>query len=427
MLSIEEQQFAQSPEQVVLDDNFSQLGNQVEDNFSDLRIAMSDLENIEQAITQAVDVAADLMDEADVVQQAQAQGDGASQMAIESIQRNVNNLLKLVGEAGRVTFAVESYSNPRHNTMVLESALDNIKAFIARIWTAIKIAFDTTMAMVKELYNKYFEISVKVKKRASDLNEKAKELVGKTAAAHAMVGSYKLSKFMRYDNKPLTPAAIVNGFDKWTAYSHNFIEDIAGNDAIMAYEQYTEQAGKLMLQALDLQEGDKLQGKVDALGKGMLNRVHEAFSNNKDNIYYTKPMLGDVQYQFNDDEMRFSIERVKGYQDLPQENTHELLSPEQVIVLTDKIQKHMDLYKDMQKYFKNLDDLKKNIDKIATDATKSNSELDYIQSKAITNMASFTIKIFIDAIRKVGLGARQHDMGIDTATTEWCALSLKYL
>jgi hypothetical protein len=88
---------------------------------------------------------------------------------------------------------------------------------------------------------------------------------------------------------------------------------------------------------------------------------------------------------------------------------------------------HLDTYKNIDEYINNLDKLKSSIDQLAKDAIKSNKEVDYVQSKLITNLSSFTIKLFIKAIGRVGIGARRHDMNLDNAIVDWCVLSLKPL
>ena len=431
MLSDDQVDIPSSPETVVLDDNFSDLGNQLEDDLSDLNIAMNDLENIDEAITQAVDVAADLIDESDAVEQAQEQGQ-LTQTALESIQRNVNSLLRTVGIEQKTTFALEAYANPHYNKLAMESALDSIKAFINRIWEAIKAAFDKTKEMTKEILKKYFDVSVKVKSRAQAIMKKAESLKGKVAPAETMVGGESLSRYMRYGNKAISPAQLMNGVDKWTAYSHNAIEDIAGNDAIDEYKQYVEQSSKLLQDALrDIQSlslnTDKLKAQSNALGKSILKRVYKALSKKNKTKHATEVLLGDVRYVFDDEDMKFEVQQIDDYKELPTEKTHDILTVDQVITLCDKIDKHMDVYKNIEVYFKNLDELKDNVSALAAETIKSNKEVDYVASKAITAVTSSTIKFFIDAIRKVGVGARSHDMSVDKAIIDWCALSLKPL
>ena len=99
----------------------------------------------------------------------------------------------------------------------MESALDSIKAFISRIWEAIKAAFDKTKELTKEILKKYFDVSIKTKARAQAIKKKAEGLKGKVAPAETMVGGESLSKYMRYANKAIEPAQLMNGVDKWTA------------------------------------------------------------------------------------------------------------------------------------------------------------------------------------------------------------------
>jgi hypothetical protein len=431
MLSVDQTDTPSSPETVVLDDNFSHLGNQLEDDLSDLNVAMNDLENIDEAITQAVDVAAELTDESDAIEQAQEQGQ-LTQTALESIQRNVNSLLRVVGIEQKATFALEAYTNSHYNKLAMESALDSIKAFISRIWEAIKAAFDKTKELTKEILKKYFDVSVKTKARAQAIKKKAEGLKGKVAPTETMVGGESLSKYMRYANKAIEPTQLMNGVDKWTAYSHNAIEGIAGNDAIDEYKQYVEQSSKILQEALRDAESlnpniDKLKAQSEALGKQILKRVYVNLSKKNKTKHATEVLLGDVRYVFDDESMKFEVRQIDDYKELPIEKTHDVLTVDQVITLCDKIDKHMDVYKNIEVYFKNLDTLKASVSDLAEDAIKSNKEVDYVASKVITAATSSTIKFFIDAIRKVGVGARSHDMAVDKAIIDWCALSLRPL
>jgi hypothetical protein len=423
MLSMDE---PSSPEAVNLDDDLPSITNQVEDGLDDLKIAMQDLETIDQAIAEAVDASIELKVEQEVVQQAQQEGQ-VSQAALESIQRNVNRMLKDVGFDTQATFALESYNNPHYNKVALESALESIKAFIARIWQAIKDAFEKTKNMVKEILKKYFDLSVKTKARAQAIKKKAESLKGEVAPSDTKVGSSSLSNYMRHSNKALEPSVLVAGIDKWTAWSHNVIEGIAGKDAIDEYTQYVDQAGKLLVDALSHQNKDKLQAQADALGKNMLKRIYKNLPKVNGTKHGTEVLLGDVRYVFDDKDMGFEVARVDDYKEISTDRSHDLLSVDQVIILCDKINAHMDTYKKIDEYINSLDKLEDSIDKLSSEAIKSNAEVDYVQSKVLTKLSSFTIKIFIDAIRKVGIGARAHDMQVDKATMDWCELSLRPL
>ena len=427
MLSMGEDNLPQSPETVVLDDNFRELGNQVSDSLDSLSISMDDLESIDEAITEAVDTASELMDEADVVRQAQQQGDGMSQAALESIQRNVNYLVKLVGMAPTASFALESYSNPRYNDVAMESAVDNIKAFIKRIWDAIKSAFDKTVEIIQNLYKKFFDVSVKLKARAEALGKKAKAQTGKTAPADMLVGGLSLSKYMRFKNKALTPEELLKNFDKWTAYSHNFISGIAGDKAIVEYKKHVEDVTKLLKETTKERDAKKLKAHADMLANRFLKRTTDSFQFKKNGLHNTDVLLGDIVYVFDEKEVSFFVDAVDNHKELPTEQTHEVLTTAQVETMCAKISAHMDSYKNMEKHFKNLADFKKSISEIAAQTIKSDDPTDYLINKMITQVASFTIKAFIKAIQNVGVGARRHDMNVDTAVVDWCEKSLVVL
>ena len=423
MLSMDE---PASPEAVNLDDGFEDTTNEVQGGLDSLNIAMTDLEAIDDAIDEAIEVSSELHVEQEVVEQAQQQGQ-ISQAALESIQRSVSRLVKSVGYTEPVTFAMEAYNNPHYNKPAMESAIDSIKAFVKRIWDAVVAAFDKTKDMVKNLLKNYFDLSVKIKKRVAAVKQKAEGLKGKTVPSDYMVSNSNLTTYMRVSNKAITPTGIVANIDKWTAYSHNVIEGIAGNDAIDEYKQFVEQYNKLLEEALKHQNKDKLQAQADALGKSMMKRIYKELPNPLGTKHATNVLLGDVRYVFDDSNKNFEVAKEDGYKELPTERTHEPLTVDQVITLCDKIDKHMDTYKNIDSYINNLDKLKNSIDQLAKDAIKSNKEVDYVQSKLITNLSSFTIKLFIKAIGRVGIGARRHDMNVDNAIVDWCALSLKPL
>lgn len=419
-----------SPEATNFDDNFDDLTNQVPGGLDTLDIAMQDLEAIDETISNVIDVSMELKVEQEVLEQAQQQ-EPLSQTALESIQRSVQRLAKRAGIDSPVTFALESYSNSRYNGLSMESAVKTVKDFIARIWKAVMEAFNKVKGLITTLLKGYFDESVKVKKSAQILIKKALSLQGKVAPATAKVGSFNLSNFMRFNNQPLKPDTLVANFDKWTDWSHEFIENIAGSDAITDYTDYVAKSVKVLESAKDHKNPHKLEAEIDEINNKMLRRVYDNLIDKKTipngALYQTKPILGDIKYTFNTVNMEFSIEKIDNYKDIPVEKTHDLLGVMDAHDLCVKINDHMDSYKKVDQYIKDLENLEKGISKLANASLSSDKMVDYLDNKIITRLTSTTIKLFIKAIGKVGAGARKHDMNVDKAVLEWCSLSLRVL
>lgn len=424
MLS-EQEEVASSPEQVQITGGIVEDYNPNE-GFDDLRIAMTDIEHIDDIIGEAVDAAQELMEEEQAVQQIQQEG--ASQAALESLQRNVNSLLKQIGMEKRANFAMGAYSNKLHNRVALESAVDDIKAFLVRIWDAIKAAFNKTMEMVKDILKRFFDLSLKIKNSCESIKNLAENKKGKTHSSDAKVGSFTMARYARFDNEPLEPSDVLKNFDTWTAHNYNFIDSISGTSALEEYKKYISMTAELFSKvdptAVDQ---SKLKRETDAMGDLVVKRIVDNFDFHKNGVHTTRPFIGDIHYKFSEENLSFEIEQEGKYVTLSNENTHEPFTVDQTIAMCGKLIVHMDTYENINKYFDKLDYLRKSINNIASEAIAGKTELDFVQRKVISAGTSFTIKIFIDAIRKVGIGAREYDLQMSKALTHWCALSMSTL
>lgn len=423
-------QVPSSPEAVNLDDNLPNATNEVEGGLDELNIAMQDLESIDDAITQAVDASIELKVEQETVEQAQQQGQ-TSQVALESIQRNVNRMLDDVGITARATFAFEGFNNPHYNSIAMESAVQSIKDFLVRIWEAIKKAFQKVKDVIVTIYKKLFDESLKVKKRADALAKKALGLQGRMAPAGIKVGSFSLSTYMRLNNAPLKPSELVANYDTWSKQTHDLIENIAGSEAIKEYKEYVAKSVKVLQQANTHKNPDKASAEIDEVHNELLGRLFSQLPNKKtlngDDIHQSKVVLGDVLYTFREKDMEFAADKTSDYKEIATIKTHELLGVIEAHDLCEKISKHMESYSKMDSYIKDLANLEKEIYKLATESTTSKDTLEYIDNKVISRISSSTIKLFIKAIGRFGAGARHHDMQVDKAVLEWCDLSLRPL
>lgn len=394
----------------------------------ELRIAMQDLEHIDDVIDEAVNVSSELMDEEAAAQQVQQQQEGVSQPALEALQRNVNSLMKQVGFEQRVNFALHSYANKRHNKVALESAIDNIKNIIKQIWDAIMSAINKTVEFVEGILKHFFDLSLKIKRQCEGIKQVAEAKKGKTHRSTEKVGSFVLSKYVRFDGKPLEPSDVLLNFDKWTTHNYNFIESISGKAAIDEYSDYVRKASVFIAKKLN-QPADvnELKRESDALGDLMIKRIVSNFEIHKNGVHTTKPYIGDVYYKFDEKNLAFSIEQVSEYKEIPSEGSHTPLNTDQTIELCNKLIAHMNNYENVNKQFDELAKLNKSIGKLAAEAISSNTELDAVQRKMISEGTSFMIKVFIRAIHKVGIGAREYDLQMCKALTHWCSLSMSTL
>lgn len=408
-------------------------GEYVEDadagsSLDDLHIAMQDLEHIDEVISQAVDTSSELMDEEAAVQQVQAQQEGVSQPALEALQRNVNSLLKQVGMEKRADFVTGSYANKRHNKVALESAIESIRSAIKTIWDAIMAAIDKTVEMVKSIFKHFFDLSLKIKNQCEAIKKQAEALKGKTHRSVEKIGSASLSRYVRFENKPLEPGDVLVNFHKWTTHNYNFIESISGKEAIDEYSDYVRKAAVFVAKKLnDPSDVNELKRETDALGDLMIRRIVSNFEIHKNGIHTTKPYIGDTYYKFDEKDLRFSVEQISEFKEIPTENSHTPMNTDQTIEMCNMIIAHMLEYRKVEEHFNELNKLKKSISDLAKDAISGNAELDAVQRKLITQGTSFMIRIFIDAIRKVGIGAREYDLQMCKALTVWCSLSMSTL
>lgn len=408
-------------------------GEYVEDtdtgsSLDDLHIAMQDLEHIDEVISQAVDTSSELMDEEAAVQQVQAQQEGVSQPALEALQRNVNSLLKQVGMEKRADFVTNSYSSKRHNKVALESAIESIRSAIKTIWDAIMAAIDRTVQFVKDILNRFFDLSVKIKNQTENIKKQAESLKGKTHRSVEKVGSASLSRYARFNNKPLEPGDVLVNFDKWTTHNYNFIESMTGKAAIDEYTSYIGKAAVFLTKKLSKPEDvNELKRETDALGDLMIRRIVGNFEIHKGQVHTTKPYIGDTYYKFDENDLRFSLEQISEYKEIPTENSHTPFNTDQAIEMCDKINAHMKEYENIEKHFQQIDKLRRSISSIASQAIKDNADIDAPLRKMVSEGTSFMIKVFIDAIRKVALEARSYDLQVCKALTVWCSISMATL
>lgn len=397
-------------------------------SLDDLHIAMQDLEHIDEVISQAVDTSSELMDEEAAAQQVQTQQEGVSQPALEALQRNVNSLLKQVGIEKRADFVTGSYTNKRHNKVALESAIESIRSAIKTIWDAIMAAIDKTVQFVKDILNRFFDLSVKIKNQTENIKKQAESLKGKTHRSVEKVGSASLSRYARLNNKPLEPSDVLVNFDKWTTHNYNFIESMTGKAAIDEYTSYISKAAVFLTKKLSKPEDvNELKLETDALGDLMIRRIVGNFEIHKGQVHTTKPYIGDTYYKFDENDLRFSLEQISEYKEIPTENSHTPFNTDQAIEMCDKINAHMKEYENIEKHFQEIDKLRKSISSIASQAIKDNADVDAPLRKMVSEGTAFMIKVFIDAIRKVALEAREYDLQVCKALTVWCSLSMSIL
>ena len=391
----------------------------------DLHIAMTDLEHIDEVIAEAVQVSGDLIDEEAAL--TQAQQEGVSQPALESLQRNVNSLLKQVGIEERANFTMQSYNNKRHNKAALESAVGDIKAFLIRIWDAIKAAIAKTMDIVKEMIKKYFDASIKIKKNCEIIRAKAISLKGKVHRSSERVGGAHIAKYARFKDRAIEPNELISNYDQWMAHNYDFVASVAGKSALSEYKANLEKLADYFSGIGAGTSINEIKRETDSFGDLMISRIVSNFQYHRDGVHTTRPYIGDIYYKFDESNLSFSIEKMEKRKELGEDGSHVPLDTAQVVIMCDKLIQHMKYYDQINLYFDELDSLSRMATKVANDAISGKGDLDFVQRKAISAGSSFTIRIFIDAIRKVGLGARQYDMQVSTAIMQWCAVSVNTL
>lgn len=413
-----------SPENQVIvasDTPFEETG----EVFNQLHVAMTDLEHIDEVISQAVDVSDELMDEQAAIDQAQEEG--ASQVALESLQRNVNSLLKQVGIEERVNFSALALNNKRYNKIALESAGADILAFLNRIWDAIKAAISKTMDIVKDVFKKYFDASIKIKKNCEIIKAKAISLKGKTHRSAERVGGAHIAKYLRFNNRAIEPQQLIGNYDRWMSHNYDFVAAIAGRTALGEYRARLEKLSDYFSGISTSTTLNEIKRETDAFGDLMIERIVSNFQFHRNGEHTTVPFIGDVVFKFDESNLSFSIESIEKLKDLGSQNTHVPLDTSEVVIMCDKLIQHMKYYDQINTYFDQLDSFSKMTTEIANSAIANKADLNTAQRKAISLASSFIVRIFVDAIRKVGVGARKYDMQVSSAIVQWCAVSVNTL
>lgn len=391
----------------------------------DLHVAMTDLDHIDEVISQAVEVSDELMDEQAAVDRAQQEG--ISQPALENLQRNVNSLLKQVGIEDKANFAVQALNNKRHNKIALESAGADILAFLNRIWDAIKAAISKTMDIVKEMFKKYFDASIKIKKNCEIIKAKAISLKGKTHRSAERVGGPHMAKYLRFNNRAIEPQQLIGNYDRWMSHNYDFVASIAGKTALDEYRARLEKLSDYFSGISTSTTLNEIKRETDAFGDLMIERVVSNFQYHRNGEHTTVPFIGDVVFKFNESNLSFSIEPIEKLKDLGSQNTHIPLDTSEVVIMCDKLIQHMKYYDQINTYFDQLDSFRRMTTDIANSAISNKADLNAVQRKAISLASSFIVRIFVDAIRKVGVGARKYDMQVSSAIVQWCAVSVNTL
>lgn len=413
-----------SPENQVIvasDTPFEETG----EVFNQLHVAMTDLEHIDEVISQAVDVSDELMDEQAAIDQAQQEG--VSQVTLESLQRNVNSLLKQVGIEERVNFSALALNNKRYNKIALESAGADVLAFLKRIWDAIKAAISKTMDIVKDVFKKYFDASIKIKKNCEIIKVKAISLKGKTHRGTERVGGAHIAKYLRFNNRAIEPRQLIGNYDRWTSHNYDFAASIAGKTALDEYRAWLEKLSDYFSGISMSTTLNEIKRETDAFGDLMIERIVSNFQFHRNGEHTTVPFIGDVVFKFDESNLSFSIESIEKLKDLGSQNTHVPLDTSEVVIMCDKLIQHMKYYDQINTYFDQLDSFSKMTTEIANGAIANKAGLNAAQRKAISLASSFIVRIFVDAIRKVGVGAREYDMQVSSAIVQWCAVSVNTL
>ncbi len=174
----------------IAEDHLDVLGQQVEDDMLQLQQQQAHSDNVHVAIEDAIQATEDLMDEQQAAEELLTRKEEATQAAMESIGRNVNNILRSIGmEANQVSTYVSSGEGKKAENKDTEEAAKvtstTIGEFIKKIWEKIKEVWLRVVDAIKGFFKNLFNASVGLKKRAMAIKSAAKGMKGKSIPSDA--------------------------------------------------------------------------------------------------------------------------------------------------------------------------------------------------------------------------------------------------
>ena len=407
------------------------LGQQVEDDMLQLQQQEEESRQVDSAVEDALQAAEDLVEEQQATEELLERKEEVTQAALESIHRNVKNILKNIGmEANQVS--TYRYKTDEEKAAAKASEEDTKKTsttigeYIKKIWQAIKEAWFRIVDAIKGFFKNLFNASIGVKKRALAIKEEAKKAKGKTVAADAKLEApQSVVTNMRMDYKAIPADGLARGLNKQNEVMDKFIKNLTSPQALSVYEKTV---GELATKVVDrISKGGvktpKEEEEFSKVATEMLAPVLVYFPQKRGNQIGTPAFISDRVIAIDVAKLTVSVEKIEGEKDATGE--HEVLSPFQIEETCDAVVKQMDGYKDLDKVAEDFKKFSKEIEKIQYDLMDEKKEVSFVQRKLQAKIAADATRFFMNIVKTVATQARVLDLQVNKAAIDWCAASMK--
>lgn len=413
MLSNEEQGNDQLAVQTA-DDHLEVLGQQVEDDLLQAQQVQIESAQEDAAVDDAITATEDLMEEQQAAEELAGQGQ-ATQAAMESIQRNVKNILKTIG--------MEADQTGTSGKDTAKATASTIGDFIKKIWEKIKEVWFRIVDAIKAFFKNLFNASVGLKKRALAIKTAAKEHKGKKAASDAKFEAPESVKAnMRMDYKAIPAATIDKGLARQNEMMNKFIKNLTSPQALSQYEASIGDTVLKITESLKIGNGKADSDLSEAVQRTM-KPVLAYFPQVKGTSFGTPAFISDRVIALDAAKLTVTVEKIDGEKDLSGE--HDPLEPFQIEAVCDIVAEQMDEYDNLDKVADSFKKFSKEIEKVQYDLVNEKKDVSFLNRKYQAGMAAHVTRFFMNVVKTVATQARVIDMQVNKAAIDWCAASLK--
>lgn len=426
-------------EQVVAqnaEDHLEVLGQQVEDDLLQAQQVQIESDQEDAAVEDAVQATQDLLEEQQAAEDLVERKEEVTQAAMESIQRNVKNILKNIGmeandvSAYRYKSDEEKKADAKGGEDAAKATSSSIGEFIKKIWEKIKEVWFRIVDAIKGFFKNLFNASVGLKKRAMAVKEAAKKLKGKSIPSDAKFESPEsVQTNMRMDYTAIPADSVDRGLQKQNETITKFINNLTSKQALSRYEASVGDLSKSIAEnsITNKVKSDEESEEVKKEQTRLINLAMEPilvyFPQKKDGKVGTPAFISDRVITLDINTLTAGIEKIEGDKDLKGE--HDPLELFQIENVCDVVAKQMDEYKGLDTAAEDFKKFSKEIEKIQSDLINQKKDVSFVTRKLQAYMASSAVRFFMNIIKTVATQARVIDMQVNKAAIDWCAASLK--
>lgn len=435
MLSNEDQEQNQVVAQNA-EDHLEVLGQQVEDDLLQAQQVQIESDQEDAAVEDAVQATQDLLEEQQAAEDLVERKEQVTQAAMESIQRNVKNILKNIGmEANDVsTYRYKSDEEKKADAKggeeVAKATSSSIGDIIKKIWEKIKEVWFRIVDAIKGFFQNLFNASVGLKKRAMAVKEAAKKLKGKSIPSDAKFEAPEsVVANMRMDYAAIPASSVDKGLATQNETITKFITNLTSKQALSRYEASIGEVAAKMVDKVASNGDSKIAGskeEQEAFGLAIvkvLEPVLVYFPQKKGDAIGTPAFISDRVITLDLGKLTASVEKIEGEKDL--KGQHDPLELFQIENVADVVAKQMDEYKGLDKEADNFKAFSKEIEKVQYDLINQKKDISFFDRKLQANIAGQSTRFFMNIVKTVATQARVIDMQVNKAAIDWCAASLK--